>query len=114
MLIANIDMMWGYCDFRKWPISEVTPRLMEVRLFGHSDFLTLSSSHFDPQRTLRLNSDRRLQLSKFLLQRRPAVSHHNCAQNSTERKSDLKNLTSFASSSNVTLGSPSVRGSDVI
>ena len=39
-------------DFRKWPISEVAARLIEVRSMGHSglDLLTLSSSRFDRNR----------------------------------------------------------------
>ena len=34
-------------------------------------------------------------MSKLLSQAWPAVSHHNCAQNSTKREADLKNLTSL-------------------
>jgi hypothetical protein len=40
--------------FVLWPISEVATPLIEVRSAGHSglDLLTLSSSHFDPKRSL--------------------------------------------------------------
>ena len=36
-----------------WPISDVATLLIQVRLMGHSglDLLTLSSSHFDPERS---------------------------------------------------------------
>src|SRR5262245_64797234 len=39
---------------RPGPISEVAARLIDVRSVGHSglDLLTLSSSHFDPERSL--------------------------------------------------------------
>ena len=38
---------------RKWPMSEVAARLVDVRSMGHSglDLLTASFSHFDPERT---------------------------------------------------------------
>lgn len=40
-------------NVRCWPIREVAARLIDVRLVGHGrlDLLTLSSSHFDPERT---------------------------------------------------------------
>nr|WP_249815574.1 MULTISPECIES: tetratricopeptide repeat protein [unclassified Bradyrhizobium] len=40
----------GTVTFRRWPISEVAPRLVEVRTGRHSglDLLRLSSSHSDP------------------------------------------------------------------
>jgi hypothetical protein len=39
-------------DFRYWPFCEVSARPVEVRKVGYGglDLLTLSSSHFDPQR----------------------------------------------------------------
>ncbi len=42
-------------EFRYWPISEVAAQGVKVRLVGRSglDLLTLRSSHFDPQRSLR-------------------------------------------------------------
>jgi len=41
------------------PISEVTPRLLDVRFFGHTglDLLALSSSHFDPKATSGVGSE---------------------------------------------------------
>src|SRR5207253_8922469 len=38
-----------------WPIPEVTSHLVGVRLLRQVDLLRLSSSHFDPYRTSRIN-----------------------------------------------------------